>query len=139
MKITTPNPRHYFPLLLTILLITIMSITQSSKPADSRAIPYPFAHHVFFWLNNPDNAAERAQFEKAVEELLTIPEIKAYHFGTPAPVEERPVIDGSYTYSYIVFFENIEAQQVYQDHPVHLKFIDENKHLWEKVKVYDSE
>ncbi len=117
-----------------------MTLTNCSESAtQGRAIEYPFAHHVFFWLNNPNNADERAQFEKAMQELLTIPEIKAYHTGTPAPVEERPVIDGSYTYSYLVFFEDIKGHDTYQVHPLHLKFIEENKHLWKKVLVFDSD
>jgi hypothetical protein len=126
---------------LTLLILTAMTFASSCEPAanKSRALDYPFAHHVFFWLHEPDNAQVRAQFEKAVEELLTIPEIKAYHVGTPAPVEERPVIDGSYTYSYLVFFEDIKGHDIYQVHPLHLKFIEENKHLWSKVQVYDSD
>jgi len=124
-----------------ILTVIIMGIFNSCEPAaqKSRAIEYLFCHQVFFWLNNPDDAKERAQFEKAVQELLTIPEVKAYHVGTPAPVEKRPVTDGSYTYAYVVFFEDIKAHDVYQEHPLHLKFIEENKHLWGKVQVYDSE
>ncbi len=125
-------------LILTIFVMTIANSCEPTTPK-SRAIEFPFCHHVFFWLNNPNDATERVQFEKAVQELLQIPEIKAYHVGTPAPVEERPVIDGSYTYSYAVFFEDIKAHDIYQTHPLHLKFIDENKHLWSKVQVFDSE
>ncbi len=126
-------------LFIFILIIMSLSYSCETNTPRSRAIDYPFAHHVFFWLNEPDNAEVRAQFEKAVEELLTIPEIRAYHVGTPAPVAERPVIDGSYTYSYLIFFDGIEGHDIYQEHPLHIKFIEENRHLWSKVQVYDSE
>ncbi|MFW6352454.1 MAG: Dabb family protein [Bacteroidota bacterium] len=106
--------------------------------SETRALEAPFCHHVFFWLNNPDNEQERADFEKGIEKLLEIPEIKAYHFGTPADVPERPVLDNSYTYSYAVFFESTQAHDIYQEHPLHLEFIENNKHLWEKVQVFDS-
>jgi hypothetical protein len=99
---------------------------------------YPFAHHVFLWLNNPDNVDDRAEFEKGIKELFEIPEIKAYHLGVPAKVPERSVLDNSYTYSYLVFFENQQGHDIYQDHPIHHKFINDCKHLWSKVVVYDS-
>ncbi|MCA1758894.1 MAG: Dabb family protein [Bacteroidales bacterium] len=27
---------------------------------------------------------------------------------------------------------------MYQVHPLHVKFVEENSHLWDKVVVYDS-
>jgi hypothetical protein len=123
----------------TFILFLNSCGTQITSDSSSQSIQYPIAHHVFFWLNNPDNTEERTQFEKAMEELLQIPEIKAFHVGTPAPVEERPVIDGSYTYSYLIFFDNIQGHDIYQEHPLHQKFIDENRHLWAKVQVYDAQ
>jgi len=35
-------------------------------------------------------------------------------------------------------FANKEDQDSYQVDPVHLKFVDECKHLWKKVTVFDS-
>ncbi len=60
------------------------------------------------------------------------------HIGIPAATEERGVVDNSYTYSYMVMFDSLDDQNIYQKHPVHLKFIEENSHLWNKVVVYDS-
>jgi hypothetical protein len=136
-KITVmKHSQKAFPIILVMLLSIFTScITAVEK---DKSIEYPFAHHVFFWLNNPDNADERAAFEQGIADLLEIPEIKFVHFGTPANVAERGVVDGSYTYSYLVFFENKEGHDIYQDHEIHLKFIEDNKHLWSKVVVYDS-
>jgi hypothetical protein len=122
-----------------LLFALLMSSCSTQVAQETQSVQFPIAHHVFFWLNNPDDADERAQFEKAVDELLQIPEIKAYHMGTPAPVEERPVIDASYTYSYLIFFDSVEGHDIYQAHPLHQKFIDENQHLWAKVQVYDAQ
>ncbi len=129
-----------FTIVNLLILFTLMTTTNScNEPTgETRAVEAPFCHHVFFWLNNPDNEKERADFEAGIEKLLEIPEIKAYHFGTPADVPERPVLDNSYTYSYAVFFETTEAHDIYQDHPLHLAFIENNKHLWKKVQVFDS-
>src|SRR6056297_983200 len=95
-------------------------------------------HHVFFWLKEPDNKAHRKQLEKALEDLIKVETIKVSHIGVPAETEERGVVENSYTYSYMVMFDSLEDQNIYQKHPLHLKFIEENEHLWEKVVVYDS-
>ena len=95
-------------------------------------------HHVFFWLKEPGNKAHRKQFEKALEDLIKVETIKVSHIGVPAETEERGVVENSYTYSYMVMFDSLKDQNIYQKHPLHLKFIEENEHLWEKVVVYDS-
>jgi hypothetical protein len=37
-----------------------------------------------------------------------------------------------------MFFDDVAGQNIYQDHPIHKKFVDQCSHLWEKVIVYDS-
>ena len=106
---------------------------------EKREIQYDFCHHVYFWLNNPDNPAEREEFEKGLAELLEIQEIKMYHIGIPeSGTAGRGVVDGSYTYSYMVFFDDLDGHDIYQDHPVHLDFVENYSHFWSKVVVYDS-
>lgn len=117
------------------LFLTILSFNSCSE---NRSIDHNFSHHVYFWLNNPDDPSDREAFEEGIASLLEIEEIKSWHFGVPAETAEREVVDGSYTYSYLVFFENAAAQDVYQDHPIHLRFVEDYGHLWQKVVVYDS-
>ncbi len=95
-------------------------------------------HHVFFWLKEPKNKAHRKQFEKAMNDLLKVETIKMSHVGIPAATEERGVIENSYTYSFMVMFDSLDDQDIYQKHPLHLKFIEDNSDLWNKVVVYDS-
>ncbi|MDW7694963.1 Dabb family protein [Flammeovirgaceae bacterium SG7u.111] len=96
-----------------------------------------FVHHVFFWLKKPNDEAVRQQFEKGLEELVKIKEIKSSHLGVPADTD-RPVIDSTYQYSLLVLFDSKANHDIYQDHPIHHKFIAENSMYWEKVQVYDS-
>jgi hypothetical protein len=97
-----------------------------------------FVHVVNFWLNKNLSDAERQQFVKGVKTLGTIDTCTTFNVGTPAKTD-RPVIDNSYDYCLLTIFNDIEGHDVYQVHPTHLKFIDECKHLWEKVLIYDSE
>lgn len=96
-----------------------------------------FIHHVFFWLKQPVTAVVRNKFENALKDLVKVETITDYHLGIPAPTD-RDVIDNSYTYSLLATFKNKEDQDIYQTHPIHLKFIEECQDLWERVVVYDS-
>jgi Stress responsive A/B Barrel Domain len=96
-----------------------------------------FVHHVFFWLVNPESEADKKSLIAGLEKLSKVEEIKFSHIGLPAATN-REVIDTTYSVSWLLFFYTPEAQDIYQTHPVHLQFVAECKHLWEKVIVYDS-
>ena len=95
-------------------------------------------HHVFFWLKEPKNEAHKKQLVKALNDLLKVETIRISHIGFPAGTESRDVVDQSYSVSYMVIFDNQAGQDAYQVHPLHVKFVEENSHLWNKVVVYDS-
>lgn len=101
------------------------------------AIKKAFVHTVYFWLKeaNPENLA------KLKEGVLTLGKIETIlegFVGTPASTR-RPVIDHSYDLALTFIFYNKEDQDIYQDHPIHQAFVDNYKHLWSKVLVYDAE
>lgn len=96
-----------------------------------------FVHHVFFWLKNPDSSKERKKLLEGIKTLKGIETIRQSHIGVPAGTD-RPVIENGYDFSLLLMFDNLEDQNIYQEHPIHLKFIDENSQLWSKVIVYDS-
>lgn len=96
-----------------------------------------FVHTVFFWLKNPENAAEKAELQAGLRTLTAIDVIKTAYVGQPASTN-RGVIDASYTCSLTFIFDNKEDQDVYQTHPIHLAFVESCKHLWERVIVYDA-
>lgn len=96
-----------------------------------------FVHTVFFWLNNPNNATERATLYDGLQALATISEIKTAYVGVAAATR-RPVIDSSYDFSITFIFETPQQQDVYQSHPDHNKFIDNCAHTWKRVQVYDA-
>ena len=96
-----------------------------------------FLHHVFFTLKNPNNAAERQQLIDGLNTLRSVQTIKLIHIGQPAATD-RDVIDRLYSISWLLIFENLADEEVYQVHPLHLKFVENCKHRWSKVVVYDS-
>lgn len=95
-------------------------------------------HHVFFWLKNPDSVADRDKLVEGVKTLKGIPTIKQLNVGVLASTEKRDVVDTSWAVSELMFFDDEAGQKVYQDHPLHMEFIKNYSHLWEKVVVYDA-
>ena len=96
------------------------------------------SHHVYFWLKNPGSKEDQAKLISGVKTLTNIETIKGFHVATPAATEDRNVIDNSYSVSWLAFFDSEADEQIYQTHPIHLKFIEDCEHLWSKVVVYDS-
>lgn len=96
-----------------------------------------FVHHVFFWLKERDSKEAHDKLLKGLKKLSKIDIIQKAHIGKPADTN-RDVIDSSYQFSLLLFFKNAKDQDIYQEHPDHLAFIDDNADLLEKVQVYDS-
>jgi hypothetical protein len=94
-------------------------------------------HHVFFWLKNPDSAADRDQLIAGLRKLAAVDVIRSLQIGVPASTEQRDVVDSSFHVSELMVFDNVVDQKTYQDHPVHKDFIAKCGHLWAKVIVYD--
>ena len=132
------NRRSFIKKSSAALALAGLSTVAKNTEAGEVKLTNALMHHVFFWLKEPNNQEHRKQFEKAMDALLKVETIKLSHVGIPAATEERGVVDNTYTYSYMVMFNTLEDQFVYQKHPIHLKFIEENSHLWNKVVVYDS-
>jgi len=114
-------------------LITLTSNTQFAMSASKNL----FVHHVYFWLNNSESADDLRKLVDGLDKLGKVKTIKMFHIGKPAGTN-RDVIDGSYSISWLLLFDSRADQDSYQTDPIHLKFIDECKHLWKKVVVYDS-
>ncbi len=129
--------------LLSILSIIIFFAACQNAPQETKE---PVAmenrsgqivHHVFFWLNNPDSESDKQELIEGLNSLREIEEVKKLWIGTPASTLEREVVDNSFQVSELMIFENVEAQDAYQAHPVHEAFVENYSHLWERVVVYD--
>jgi hypothetical protein len=95
-------------------------------------------HHVFFWLKRPDSPEDLAQLLNGIRGLTAIEQVRQFHVGVPASTTPRDVVETTYDASELLFFDSVEDQEAYQNHPLHKKFVAEHAHLWAKVVVYDS-
>lgn len=95
-------------------------------------------HHVYFWLKPEHQTTQaRSDFEKGLDTLFTIPLCTGGRWAIPAPVPSRDVVDNSWHYATVMFFDSVPDHDTYQTHPTHQLFIDAHKHRWEKVIVRD--
>ncbi len=95
-------------------------------------------HTVFFWLKEGLTEEQIANFKVGVKSLKAIETVERFYVGGHANTQARDVVDHSYDYSLIVHFKDEAAQEVYQVHPIHLKFVENFGPFFEKVIVYDS-
>ncbi|MEJ1097008.1 MULTISPECIES: Dabb family protein [unclassified Pseudoxanthomonas] len=108
----------------------------ASKPASKASFP-PVVHHVFFWLKNPDSKEDLAKLLAGLQTLAGIDTVRGIHIGVPADTEQRGVVDGSYSVSELLFFDDVAGEKAYQVHPIHKQFVADCEHLWQRVVVYD--
>jgi hypothetical protein len=95
-------------------------------------------HSVFFWLKDVASGEDRERVAKGLAALAEIEVVRDIKVGVPADTVGRDVVDSSFSVSSMVLFDSEADEAIYQNHPLHLRFIAECGLLWEKVVVYDS-
>lgn len=114
------------------LLVFVASLARGEEP------PRPLAHMVYFKLAE-DSAAAREKLIAACKEHLSGHEgAISFSVGVLAAEFQRDVNDRDFDVSLHLVFESKAAHDRYQTHPRHLKFVEENRSLWSKVRVFDS-
>ncbi|MEN1784611.1 MAG: Dabb family protein [Bacteroidota bacterium] len=125
--------KQTLPLILAMVPFFGKAQKEAIQPFDSN-----FAHVVYFWFKNPEDQAARKLFETSLATFLVNSKYAKTNFiGTP-PKAVRAVVDDTFTYNLVVTFASADAQAAYQDEEAHLTFVEECKHLWDKVVVYDA-
>ena len=119
-------------------VIAAGTLAATAMPLTTTEKKYPVVHHVFFWLKNPGATADRDQLIAGVKSLAKIETVGELHVGIPASTEKRDVVDNSWAVSELMLFSDLAGQATYQTHPLHLEFIKNCSHLWDRVVVYDS-
>jgi len=122
-------------LLSAVLLIAFaFSAVAPSVRADESG---KLMHNVFFTLKD-STEENRAKLVAACKTLEPIPGIEYFAVGTLSEDLESPVNVRDFDVSLTVLFEDKKAHDVYQTHEVHVKFVDENRPTFKKVRVFDT-
>ncbi|MDX2055133.1 MAG: Dabb family protein [Polyangiaceae bacterium] len=95
------------------------------------------SHVVIFWTKPGVPDAAEKLLAGMREYLAPIPGVTVFHAGKMVP-SERAVVDQSYQIGLYVQVEDKAAEVRYQQHPLHLAFIEKClKDNYERVVVYD--
>jgi len=109
------------------------------RRAGVRADLLMFSHVVVFWTKNDRPSAADELIAGAEKYLKPIPGVLSFHIGRMVG-SHRPVVDQSYQVALNLVFPNKKAQDDYQVHPLHVKFVEEAfKPNCAKCVVYDFE
>jgi len=122
---------------LLVSLTSVLAIDAVARLA-SKA-PLPLAHMVFFTLKDHSKES-RAKFVASCEKYLKeIPGTIHFSLGEQAEDVEEPVVSvRDFDVALHVIFEDKSARDIYLVHPKHKAFVEENRPLFEKVRVFDS-
>jgi Stress responsive A/B Barrel Domain len=129
------SPRTWIALAVAaaIALPALAVAARSSSKAAPR-----LAHMVFFTLK--DRGAEsRAAFVASCQKYLTgHPGTISISIGEIAQDVKEPVSDREFDVALHLVFEDKDANAAYQKSPRHVEFVEKNKALFAKVRVFDS-
>lgn len=96
-----------------------------------------FSHVVIFWTDPSDPKSADKLIEGAEKYLRPVPGVQHFHVGRMVP-SPRPVVDQSYQVALNLVFSDKAAQDAYQEHPMHVEFVEKVfKKVCKKVVVYD--
>lgn len=112
--------------------------SENQEPTATMENKEVIAHYVLFWLNDGLSEQEINDFAQFFEDLKGIPGIKSLHYGRAAQTHQRDVVDNSFTYNLLVYFDTMDDINAYETHPVHLAAIEKYSKFWNKVVVHDS-
>ena|SRR5687768_2920227 len=96
-----------------------------------------FSHVVIFWTDPKKPNAASDLIAGAEKYLRPIPGVLNFHIGRMVG-SPRPVVEQSYQVALNLQFPDKKAEDAYQVHPLHLKFVEEAfKPNCVKAVIYD--
>lgn len=97
------------------------------------------AHVVFFTLKDGSDANIQNLIAACYRYLKNHPGVVYFGAGSLAAEYARPVNDRDFHVCLNVVFDSRASHDVYQTAADHLKFIEENREGWAKVRVFDAD
>jgi len=95
-------------------------------------------HMVYFTLKDSSDEAIQRLIASCKEHLSGHPGTVLFAAGTRVPDLTREVNDKEFHVALQLVFESRQAQDDYQVHDRHEKFIATNRDNWSKVRVFDA-
>ena len=125
-------------LLLAVALgLTITLSQETSSMADDAKQPL-LIHNVYFTLKDGTPENTQKLVDACFKYLKDHPGVVYFAAGPLVPELDRPVNVRDFHVGLLVVFKTKKDHDTYQTAADHLKFIEENKPTWDKVRVFDT-
>jgi hypothetical protein len=123
---------------LVVGLLGSFAAAQEAKKPKKAAAPM-VGHMVYFKLKDASAENKKKLVDACKKYLADHDGVEFFSAGVLSDSLKRDVNDRDWDVALHLVFTDQAAHDKYQDHPEHLKFIEENKANWAKVRVFDSE
>ncbi len=115
--------------------VLVVSARAEEKP---KAVEPMIVHDVYFALKDNSPEAKQKLVAACKKYLTEHPGTEFFAAGILAESLNRPVNDRDFDVALHIVFKDKAAHDKYNVAERHLKFIEENKDNWKKVRVFDS-
>ena len=123
--------KHFVCMLAVVALVAIFgSVRAEAQPM--------LSHDVYFSLKDNSPEAKQKLIAACKKYLTDHPGTIRFAVGPLAEEMKRDVNDRDFDVALHVLFKNKAAHDQYAKAERHLKFIEENKDNWKRVRVFDS-
>ena len=127
--------KHSVFMLVVVALVAIFRSVQAESPKET---PQMLCHDVYFSLKDNSPPAKQKLIAACKKYLTDHPGTVSFAVGPVAEEMKRDVNDRDFDVALHLVFKNKAAHDQYAKAERHLKFIEESKDNWKKVRVFDS-
>jgi hypothetical protein len=125
-------------LTLTLSLVALAALVRCLQAEETKKEPRMFAHDVYFSLKDNSPQARQRLIAACKKYLTGHPDTVSFAVGPIADEMQRDVNDRAFDVALHLVFKSKEAHDRYAKAERHLKFVEENKDNWKRVRVFDS-
>jgi hypothetical protein len=125
-------------LLATLALGLLLPLSAAAAGCDKAAGSGLLAHDVYFTLKDHSAAAKQKLTDACKKYLADHPGCEGFSAGVVAEDVTGPVNDRDFDVALHILFKDKASMEQYLKSERHIKFLDENKDSWSKVRVFDS-
>lgn len=124
--------------LVAVALGLTFNFSQGTSSMADEAKEPMLVHNVYFTLKEQTPENTQKLTDACYKYLKDHPGVVFFAAGPLVSELERPVNVRDFNVALCVVFKTKKDHDVYQTAPLHLKFIEENKPTWDKVRVFDN-
>lgn len=124
--------------LVAVALGLTFNFSQGTSSMADEAKEPMLVHNVYFTLKEQTPENTQKLTDACYKYLKDHPGVVFFAAGPLVTELDRPVNVRDFNVALCVVFKSKADHDVYQTAPLHLKFIEENKPTWDKVRVFDN-